>query len=252
MTTGTVGAMPKEIALLSKDLKNVRQETRGMRDYCQGTLYGRDITLVFSRWGKVAAASTVTTLIEIFTVDSVIFTGVAGAISSDLDIGDVVIGSDLIQHDLDASAIPGLKRFEVPLLGISAFHAEEGLVDLAKKSAERYLTVDLANDVPRQLLAEFGIRRPKVRTGLIVSGDQFIANGDTLNSLRKALPDAQCAEMEGAAVAQVCYEYEVPLVVVRTISDNADRSAAIDFSRFVDKVAGHFTCGIVKELIARL
>ena len=132
-----------------------------MRDYCQGTLYGRDITLVFSRWGKVAAASTVTTLIEIFTVDSVIFTGVAGAISSDLDIGDVVIGSDLIQHDLDASAIPGLKRFEVPLLGISAFHAKEGLADLAKKSAERYWTVDLANDVPRQLLAEFGYGGPR-------------------------------------------------------------------------------------------
>ena len=252
MAIGIVGAMPNEIALLSKDLKNVRHETRGMRDYHRGALYGRDITLVFSRWGKVAAASTVTTLIETFGVDSVIFTGVAGAISSDLEIGDVVIGSDLIQHDLDASAIPGLKRFEVPLLGISAFHAKEDLVDLAKRSAERYLTVDLPCDVPRQMLAEFGIRRPKVRAGLIVSGDQFIASAETLDGLRKSLPDAQCIEMEGAAVAQVCYEYEVPLVVARTISDKADRSAAVDFSRFVDEIAGHFTRGIVKELIARI
>ena len=249
MRIGIVGAMLEEIALLQKDLQDAEAQARGMRHYSRGTLYGKDVVLVFSRWGKVAAASTVTTLIEVFDVELIIFTGVAGAVSEDLEIGDVIIGSNLIEHDLDASALPGIERFEIPLLGVSSFAATPQLVQLAMKSAERYLTLDLRNDVPAELLAEFTIETPKVRSGLIISGDQFIANPQTLADLKRALPDAQCAEMEGAAVAQVCYEHNVPLIVVRTISDKADHSAAINFPQFVEKVASHFTSGIVKELI---
>jgi len=249
---GIVGAMPEEIALLQKNLHGVRSETRGMREYLQGELYGQDVTLVFSRWGKVAAASTVTTLIEVYGVELVVFTGVAGAISTGLELGDVVIASGLIQYDLDASALPGLERFEVPLLNVSEFTVEPRLLALAKQSAERYVSTDLATDVPGELLAEFGIQRPKVRTGLIISGDRFIAGNEIVKGLMEALPNAQCVEMEGAAVAQVCFEHKVPVIVMRTISDRADHSAAIDFPKFVQRIASKFTSGVLKQLIAQI
>ena len=249
---GIVGAMPEEIALLERDHVATRRQSRGMREYIEGSLYDFEAVLVFSRWGKVAAASTVTTLIEVYDVKLIVFTGVAGAIAEDLEIGDVVIGNRLVHHDLDASALPGLKRHEVPLLQISEFHLKPRLVDLAAESAHRYLTSTLPSDVPRQLLSEFILSRPKVRCGLIVSGDQFVSDPHTRARLRIDLPHAQCVEMEGAAIAQVCYEHDVPAVVIRTISDKADHSAVINFPRFVDKVASHFSRGILREFLAQL
>lgn len=253
MKIGIVGAMPQEIALLQQDLQHARGQTRGMRQYLQGTLYGKDVVLVFSRCAKVAAASTVTTLIEVFGVDLVVFTGVAGATDPGLEVGDVVIGTLLVQHDLDAR--PLFRRFEVPLLDKVAFEAPASLVSLAKRSAERYLHTHLYDEVSADSFQAFGIKAPKVREGLIISGDQFIASPETLRSLRKALleadlPMAQCVEMEGAAVAQVCHEHGIPLIVMRAISDRADHCAAVDFIPFVEQVASHFTCGIVKELIS--
>ena len=251
MIIGVVGAMSEEIALLRNALENPQVQTRGMRDYWQGSLFGRSVVLAFSRWGKVASASTVTTSIEFFEVDLVVFTGVAGALAPDLDIGDIVIAESLIQHDMDASALPGIKLFEIPLLGVENFPIKKRLVDLATESARRYLTADLPNDVPSELLHEFGIVQPKVCTGLIISGDQFVAGTEAQSKIKRAIPAALCVEMEGAAVAQVCYEHDVPVAVVRAISDKADHSAVINFPRFVDKVASHFTCGIVREFIAQ-
>jgi adenosylhomocysteine nucleosidase len=253
MKIGIVGAMPQEIALLQRDAENPRRQTRGMRQYLQGSLYGKDVVLVFSRCAKVAAASTVTTLIEVFGVDLVVFTGVAGAVDTNLEVGDVVIGTVLVQHDLDAR--PLFRRFEVPLLDKVGFEAPDSLVSLARRSAELYLRTHLCNDVSAEALTAFGIKSPKVQEGLIISGDQFIANPGTLMGLRKALldaglPPALCVEMEGAAVAQVCHEHGIPLIVMRAISDRADHSAAVDFIPFVEKVASHFTCGIVRELIS--
>jgi adenosylhomocysteine nucleosidase len=249
---GIVGAMPEEIALLEKDHVETRRHSRGMREYIEGSLYGFEAVLVFSRWGKVAAASTATTLLDVFDVKLIIFTGVAGAVAEDLEIGDIVIGNRLIQHDLDASALPGLKPHEVPLLRRSEFQPERRLVDLAAEAAHRYLTATLPADVPRDIRNEFALSHPKVRCGLILSGDQFVADPQTLAQLRMDLPDAQCVEMEGAAIAQVCYEHNVPAVVIRTISDKADHSAVIDFPRFVDEVASHFSRGILKEFLAQL
>jgi len=253
MKVGIVGAMPQEIALLQRDMRIVRRQTRGMREYLEGRIYDKDAVLVFSRCAKVAAASTVTTLIEVFGVDLVVLTGVAGATDHALGIGDVVIGSALVQHDLDTS--PLFRRFEVPLLGKIAFEVPPPMVALARRSAERYLHGSLHRDVPADVLAGFGIMGPpRLREGLIVSGDQFIANPETLDGLRAGLvsaglPSPLCVEMEGAAVAQVCHEHGIPVIVMRTISDKADHSAAVDFVPFVEKVASHFTSGIVKELI---
>jgi len=253
MKVGIVGAMPQEIALLQRDMTVVRRQTRGMREYLEGRLYEKDAVLVFSRCAKVAAASTVTTLIEVFGVDLVIFTGVAGAVDPALGIGDVVIGNALVQHDLDTR--PLFRRFEVPLLGEIAFEVPPAMLGLARRSAERYLHGPLHQDVPTEVLSAFGITGPpSLREGLIVSGDQFIADPGTLTDLRRALksaglPAPLCVEMEGAAVAQVCHEHGVPVIVMRTISDKADHSAAVDFVPFVERVASHFTSGIVRELI---
>jgi len=256
MKIGVVGAMPQEIAVLKRDLQNVRRQTRGMREYMEGTLYGKNVVLVFSRWAKVAAASTVTTLIEVFGVDLVVFTGVAGASDAALEIGDVVIASALLQHDLDAR--PLFRRFEVPLLDQLLFETPPALVALARTSAEAYLHGPIHEDVPIDVLDAFGIRMPpKISEGLIVSGDRFVADPAAVVNLRTALssaglPRPMCLEMEGAAVAQVCHEHGIPVVVMRTISDRADESAATDFVPFVEQVASHFTGGIVKELITRI
>jgi adenosylhomocysteine nucleosidase len=254
MKVGIVGAMPQEIALLRQNLSNGRARVRGMREYLEGSLHGKDVVLVYSRCAKVAAASTVTTLIEVFGVELVVFTGVAGAADPGLEIGDVVIGTSLVQHDLDAR--PLFPRFEVPLLERISFDTAPALVSLARRSAEVYLHTRLGQDVSADTLSAFAIRSPpRVHAGLIASGDQFIASAATLGALQAALheaglPGALCVEMEGAAVAQVCHEHGVPLIVMRAISDRADHSAAIDFVPFIDRIASHITCGIATELIS--
>jgi adenosylhomocysteine nucleosidase len=256
MKVGIVGAMAQEIALLQRDLTRARRQSRGMREYLEGQLYGKEAVLVFSRWAKVAAASTVTTLIEVFGVDLVIFTGVAGGADPSLEIGDVVIGTTLIQHDLDPR--PLFPRFDVPLLDKISFQPPLHLVSLARESAITYLHGHLHREISAATLKAFGINPPpRLHEGLIISGDQFIADPERLLNLRTALigaglPAPLCVEMEGAAVAQVCHEHSIPVIVMRTISDKADHSAAIDFASFVDKVASHFSRGIVEQLITRV
>ena len=252
MKIGVIGAMPQEVTLLARDLEGARTERRGARDYLSGRLCGHAAVVVFSGWGKVASASTATTLIEVFGVDALVFTGVAGALAPDLAVGDVVIGDELLQHDLDASAVPGIARYEVPLLGLSRFTADARLVGLARTAAGDYLAQSLAADVGADHLAEFGLHGPAVRTGLIVSGDQFISSLDRVGEILADLPDALCVEMEGAAVAQVCFEHGRPFVVLRVISDKADHAAPVDFPRFLTTVASHLTCGIVMRLMAAL
>jgi adenosylhomocysteine nucleosidase len=160
----------------------------------------------------------------------------------------------LVQHDLDPR--PLFRRFEVPLLEKTCFEASPDILALARRSAERYLHDDLYRDILRDALNTFGIdSTPTLHQGLIVSGDQFIADPTVLSSICGALVDAGlpsplCVEMEGAAVAQVCYEHNVPLIVTRVISDKADHSAAVDFVPFVERIASHLTRGIIRELVA--
>lgn len=253
---GIIGAMPQEIELLLRDIKEVDKRTLGVgvgaRTYYHGTLYQKDVTLAFSRWGKVASASTISTLIDVFNVDFVLFTGVAGALSMGLNIGDVVISSDFVHHDLDASAIPGIKRYEDPLMRVSHFSVKPEYVELARRSAERYLNIDLPREIGVDVLTRFGISQPQVVVGLVVSGDQFIADIVLRERIRSGLPKALCVEMEGAAVAQVCYERGIPMVAVRAISDRADQTGAPDFLQFVEAVACHFTAGTVREFIKQI
>jgi adenosylhomocysteine nucleosidase len=249
MKIGIMGAMIEEIVHLKRAIQQSSHHERGRREFTSGMLQGHEVVVVFSRWGKVAASSTATTLIEHFGVDLLIFTGVAGAIDEELNVGDIVIGSQLVQHDMDASAIPGIKKFEIPLLGLQFFEPPSHFVAKAKLAAQTYFK---HHSVAAEILAKFDISHPKVVTGLIASGDQFIASGTVANALRQHLPHLQCVEMEGAAVAQVAYEHNIPCLVVRTISDKANSTAPLDFPVFLQEVAAHFTCGSVLHLLDEL
>jgi adenosylhomocysteine nucleosidase len=159
MTTGIISAMREEVVGLVAELACTSQMAQaGMRTYLHGTLWGVPVVLAFSRWGKVAAATTATSLIERFGVQRVVFTGVAGAVDPALAVGDVVVADRLRQHDLDAS--PLFPRHEVPLLGLSSFPTDPALRQAVLAAAERFLARDLAGAVPPEELAELGIARP--------------------------------------------------------------------------------------------
>jgi adenosylhomocysteine nucleosidase len=256
---GIIGAMPQEIDLITADLETEHIERIAGRSYHVGTFAGSESVVVFSRWGKVAAAMTATVLIERFGVDLIIFTGVAGAVSRSLEVGDVVVADRLLQHDFDVSPTGMFAKFEIPLLGISYFPVDGRLVELAKDAAEQYLAEDTQQSKqppPAPFLRQAQDRHfgkegeiHRVYVGTIASGDQFIAHPDRLEELRSAIPDLLCVEMEGAAVAQVCHEYSVPFLVIRTISDKADHSAPVDFVSFIQDVARKYSHGIVKRLV---
>ncbi len=249
MKIGILGAMEEEIHLFGDKMTGCSSETRGQRKYISGQLFGHDIHLVFSRWGKVAASSTATTLIERYGVDYLIFTGVAGGVDPQLNIGDIVVADNLIQHDMDVSFLPQMKEFEIPLLGRADFPVARKEVEKAIMAAENWLGQDLTKQVAAETLAQFAITAPKVTCGTIASGDQFVSSIAKVQQLREKIPNLCCVEMEGAAVAQVAYEYGIPCLVLRTISDKADDDAIIDFPRFISSVAAFFTCGSVLRLL---
>ena len=241
-----MGAMPQEIDLVAESLEHRQpSETIANREYHQGTFEGREAVVVFSRWGKVAAASTVTTLIERFGVEMVIFTGVAGAVSRSLNVGDVVIADRLVQHDFDASGTGLFPRFELPLIGLTHIPVRPDIAHASREAATEFLsTWDPA--------AHGYEMTPRVHAGIIGSGDVFMADPMRLQELELLIPGILAVEMEGAAVAQVCHEYAVPFSIVRTISDKADHTAGVDFLQFVGDVARYYSLGIVRELTRRL
>ncbi|MEI8134449.1 MAG: 5'-methylthioadenosine/adenosylhomocysteine nucleosidase [bacterium] len=251
MAIGIMGAMPEEIFLISENITGKKITTIGGRDYITGKLCEQNVVAVFSRWGKVAAAQSATTLITNFNVKTVIFTGVAGGADPDLNIGDIVIARDLLQHDMDASPIPAFKKFEIPLLGLTHFISQLELRTHAEKAAARFLASSGLADIDSEILAEYGILTPKIAVGTIATGDEFIADKQKIAKLREEINGLLCIEMEGAAVAQVCHEHLVPFVVIRAISDKADSDAMHDFSKFVKNVVNHYSLGIVTEMLTQ-
>lgn len=232
-----------------KDIMSIDGEaSMGDRTYYSGKIGNVKVTLVFSRWGKVASSSTTTTLINKFNVDFVIFTGVAGAVDDSLNIGDVVIGSELYQHDMDARPI--FPRFQIPLTDASLFSPKQEDIDSLQKAAYQF-TQQIQQKIPEKTLSKFSIFKPKVYTGVIASGDQFISDPKTHDSLKLDSKKVLSVEMEGAAVAQVCHEHSIPFTVVRTISDKADHSASVDFQSFVSEITSHYSEGIISNLLIK-
>jgi adenosylhomocysteine nucleosidase len=250
MKLGLMGAMPEEVDGIRAEMEVTGTQEIAGRTYTLGRWHGTEVVLVFSRCGKVSSASTATTLLQHFGVDALLFVGVAGAIHPDLRIGDIVIASELIQHDMDASGLPIFQRFEIPLLGRSRFPAPADWVARAVAATEDYLRADFVRDFDADTRREFGLETPRVLTGLIASGDQFVNDPAHIASLRAVLPELLCVEMEGAAVAQVCHEHgDRPLLVLRIISDRADHSAAIDFSKFIARIATDLGTRVVERVL---
>ncbi len=242
---GIMGAMPEEVNNLLDQLKDVKSTTIGMRTYYVGVLFAKPAVIVFSRWGKVAAATTVSTLLLKFKVTELIFTGVAGAINHTLKIGDVVISDKLFQHDMDAR--PLMAQYEIPLLNKLFFETEQEKQEEAKAAAERFLK-NIKKTISSEDLEEFRIKSPRVIIGNIASGDRFIASNTDKNIIEEGLPNIACVEMEGAAVAQVCYEFGIPFTIIRTISDAADTQSDMDFTKFIASIASNYSEGIIREL----
>ena len=240
-----MGAMQEEIYHLLAELKEVKTTTLGRRTYYEGVLFGKPVVIVFSRWGKVAAATTATTLLLEFKVSELIFTGVAGAINHTLKIGDIVISDKLFQHDMDAR--PLIAQYEIPLLEKLFLQTERDRQEKAKRAAEKFLK-NIKNTISSEVLKEFKIESPKVIIGNIASGDRFIASDAERGIIERGLPNIACVEMEGAAVAQVCYEFGIPFLIIRTISDAADEHSEMDFVKFIDSIASNYSEGIIREL----
>ncbi len=244
---GIMGAMPEEINGIIDLLNSRKHETIGMRDYFSGKVNDIETTVVFSRWGKVAAAATAATLILEFGVTEIIFTGVAGAISSQLNIGDIVLGKRLIQHDMDPR--PMMKQYEVPLLNKTFLETNNLQIEIATKAIEQLLeNKNLHHTIPSNVLSAFNITHPKLIVGDIASGDQFFANNEQKIHLQKQLPSILCVEMEGAAVAQICFEYQIPFTIIRTISDTADDKSHIDFPSFIQEISSIYSSQIIKYI----
>lgn len=245
---GILGAMPEEITGILGLISDRTEETIGMRTYHVGFIHGKRVVVAFSRWGKVAAATTVATMIQRYGVTELLFTGVAGGIGTDLHIGDIVLAERLIQHDMDARPI--IPRFEVPLLGQSFFYSRHAAKEkvfsclqdmLEKKSMHEILSEDS--------IQRFSLHQPKVLIGDIASGDRFFASGDEKENLKKFLPSTACVEMEGAAVAQVCFEHGLPFLVVRIISDTASDDSPADFKSFVRDIATAYSREIIDRVM---
>lgn len=246
--TGILGAMPEEVEGILTLLSERRDETIGMRQYSTGIIHGKRVVIAFSRWGKVAAAATVTTMIQRYGITELIFTGVAGAISPALRVGDVVMADRLVQHDMDAR--PFIPRFEIPLLGLDFFNAHHP----SKTAVADTLTTLLNDRSLHQIFSEDTIQRyqlhhPGFFSGDIASGDHFFSSRQSKLRIQQDLPSVLCVEMEGAAVAQICYEYEIPFLVIRIISDDAHENAHIDFAAFTRDIASRYAQEIINRIV---
>ena len=198
-------------------------------DFCDGLLKGTEVVIVKCGMGKVNAGICTQILVDIFHVEAVINTGVAGSLNKQLSIGDLVISSDLLQHDFDVSPI-GFQKGEIPYSGLVAFPADKHLQELAM-TAVHSAVPDIS-----------------VISGRICSGDQFVASALQKEKIVSNF-GGLCCEMEGAAVAQVCFLNKVPFVVIRAISDSAEEESGVSFETFLKTAAAH-CAAVVEEMIA--
>lgn len=216
---GIIGAMDVEVEKLKADMKGVSTVVRAGMEFCEGELKGKQAVVVRSGIGKVNAAVCTQILADLFSVDCVINTGIAGSLDARIDIGDIVISTDVAHHDMDAVNF-GYPLGQIPQMDVFSFRADE---DLAR----------LAGEVCGRVNPEI-----KVFRGRVVSGDQFIADKKKKEYIVKNF-QGLCTEMEGAAIAQTAYLNGLPFIVVRAISDKADDSASMDYPAFEKKAVQH-------------
>ena len=214
---GIIGAMDEEVISLKRKMVIKANPIIASMEFCEGTINNKEVVIVRCGIGKVNAAVCTQILIDKFHTEYIINTGVAGGLHPDINIGDIIISSDTVEHDMDASAV-GNPKGEIPRMNKTYFEADERLVQIAKESA-------------KSLIGEH-----KVVVGRVASGDQFISSIKVKEEIYNTFT-AYCAEMEGAAIAHTCYLNQVPFVIIRAISDKADHSADVNFEEFVNVAA---------------
>ena len=225
---GIIGAMDAEVSLLKASMTDQKTEVIAQMEFVSGKMGGTEAVVVKCGMGKVNAGICAHTLINRYGVSEVINTGVGGSLDNRIDIGDIVVSTDAVQHDFDVRVI-GFQRGEIPYTGLYAFPADPSLIEAAIKAVR-----DTAPEV-------------KVFEGRVCSGDQFIASSEQ----KKAIIDnfgGLCCEMEGAAIAQTCYLNQTPYVIIRAISDKADHSEEVSFEKFAE-AAGKHCAAIVKTMV---
>lgn len=228
---GIIGAMDEEVAALKEAMEVTETVERASMSFVKGRLAGREVTVVRSGIGKVNAAVCAQILASEFHVDTLINTGIAGSLDARIDIGDMVISTDALHHDMDATSF-GDPLGQVPRMDTLAFPADTRLIRLAAE----------ANAEANPDIHTF--------TGRVVSGDMFVASDDVKAKLVRNF-GGLCAEMEGAAIAHTAYLNKISYVIIRAISDKADGSATEDYPTFEKKAIEH-SVRLVKVLVAKI
>lgn len=230
MKIGIIGAMEPEVAILKEAISNCETQTHAGYTFYSGQIEDTDIVLVQSGIGKVASTIATTLLITHFTPSAIINTGSAGGFDHELEVGDVVISSELRHHDVDVTAF-NYEIGQVPNMP-AAFEANSTLMKAAEKSVQQL------GDV-------------KVKTGLITTGDSFMCDPVAINKARENFPTMLAVEMEGAAIAQTCHQLDIPFVVIRSLSDIAGKESPTSFEAYLEK-ASKYSSQMVMALLSNL
>ena len=216
---GIIGAMDEEVAKIKEQMENVTVTTKAAMDFYKGTVSGHPVVVVRSGIGKVNAGICTQILVDDFGIDAVINTGIAGSLNADINIGDIVLSTDTLEHDMDAVNF-GYPLGQIPRMDTLSFMADERLRNIAKEVCKR-----VNPDV-------------NVFEGRIVSGDQFISDKGKKDWLIDNFA-GYCTEMEGAAIGHAAYLNKIPFLIIRAISDKADDSATMDYPTFEAKAIEH-------------
>ena len=229
-TIGIIGAMEVEVAILKEKMEDVRIIKKASMDFYEGILAGKKVVVVRSGIGKVNAGICAQILADVFSVDAIINTGIAGSLNKNINIGDIVLSTD-VQHDMDATGF-GYRKGQIPQMPVFFFNADDNL---------RRLAAEVCKEVNPDI---------QVFEGRIASGDQFVCDQDVKNRIVSEF-SAYATEMEGAAIGQAAYLNEIPFLVVRAISDKADGSAQMDYSEF-EKAAVDHSVRLTLNMLARI
>lgn len=228
---GIIGAMEEEVEKLREQMTETTVERKASMEFYRGRLNGKETVVVRSGIGKVNAAVCTQILADDYRVSAVINTGIAGSLKAEIDIGDIVVSTDMLQHDVDAAAF-GYRPGQIPRMEVFAFPADRALAALAEEVC-REANPDIS-----------------VHAGRVVSGDQFIADRAVKERIAAEF-GGFCTEMEGAAIGQTAYLNQIPCVVIRAISDKADDSVSVDYPAFERQAIQHCV-RLVENMVKRM
>ena len=230
MTIAIIGAMEPEVAILKSNLENIQTTSIANFDFYSGQLAGKDVVLVQSGIGKVASTVATTLVIERFSPTYVINTGSAGGFDPELKVGDIAVGDKVVHHDVDVTAF-NYEFGQVP--GMPAkFEADEKLVSVATECIKNLPEITS-------------------KVGLIATGDSFMCEPERINQTRERFPDMLAVEMEGAAIAQTCFQLNTPFLIIRSLSDIAGKESPMSFDAYLE-VASKNSSALVMDLISKI